>query len=1205
MIKLSTKNTCLKIFTLILISSIFLSCNNHKVSKNTLKEEKEDGPREAHERDVEMTKDPLLGYIPTDRLLKAKTYRDQLWQSQTNAVLPGVSWHALGPKNQGGRTRSLLIDANDATGNTIWAGSVGGGLWKTTNMLAAEPNWTPIDDFFGNLSVTSIAQDPSNPLIMYFCTGEEGYFNADAIRGLGVWKTTDGGSTWAQLASTNNTSFSNNQKLAISSTGVVFVATNTAGLQRSANGGTNFTKVLGAGMGITGAASNLSYDVEIAANGDVYATLDGSMHKSTNAGVTFAAAQTLPIAASRIEVACAPNDANYAFALIENANVVNGIIRTVDGGTNWVARTEPADADGGIPATDFSRGQAWYDLTIAVDPNNKDVLMVGGVDIFKSTDGAATWTQIAHWYGGFGFTYAHADQHYILYKPGSSSIAYFTNDGGVFRTANANTAVPTIEDKGTNYVTAQFYSCAMHPTALNSYFLAGAQDNGSHQFTQGVVQNTTQVTGGDGAFVHIDQNQPQYQFTSYVNNNYYRSADGGASFTAASTTGGRFINPTDYDDVNNRMYCANGTNNYTRWDNPQTGNTFASVTVAGFGGQVSCVKVSPNTANRVFFGANGDVFRVDNAHTGAPTTTNVSTGLPAAYLNCIEVETGNDNHLLAVYSNYGVNSIWESINGGTSWTSVEGNLPDMPIRWAIFSPNNNDQVVIATELGVWSTDNLNGASTVWGASNSGLANVRVEMLQLRTSDKLITAATHGRGLFYSDIFADPTALFNADKLISYRGVPIQFTSTSYKGTSWSWNFGDAGTSLAENPTHIYNTAGQYSVTLTINGGASTITKNLLIQILPNRGTPYTLAQGGNFETNPLDFGADNIGGTPWERGNSAIAGKNGTNSGSFAWVTGLTTTTYSDNAEVNLMTPNFNFVAGGSYLMRFKAKYNLETDYDGFRMEYTVDSGRSWLPLGTSVLAGWYNNANNVGSTSFPANEAMFSGLSATFTTYFFDPSILLSGRTSVAFRFRFKSDTNTNGPGLAIDDFEIIGSFNTPLAVSMINFTATKKEQDALINWRTENEVDVNNYVLERSYDGAGFLPIASVLAKNNAANTYNYSDVNAVTNAATAKYIYYRLKIIDKTGHIKYSEIAKISLDKTGPQITIGPNVFNDVVSIYSNEAVKQVFVYDMSGKLVYQATNFIGNKILFTNKLPAGVYIFKLVTAKGTVTKKLIKG
>jgi PKD domain len=1195
-------NITTKICSTILLAVIFLSCNNYKINKKNVEK---DGPRETLERNIKMMKDPSLGYVPTERLLKAKQYRDALWQLQSNAVLPGVNWNALGPKNQAGRTRSLLVDANDITGNTVWAGSVGGGLWKTTDITASEPNWLPVNDMFGNLAITSITQDPSNTSIMYFCTGEQGYGNGDAIRGLGVWKTTDAGATWVQLASTTGATFYYCQKITVNSTGIIFIATATGGLQRSANGGATWTKALGTGLGITGALNNFCYDVDIAGNGDVYASLDGSVHKSTNAGVTFAAAQTLGITAGRVELACAPNDASYIYALCENSSVVAGILRSTDGGANWVTRTEPDDADPGIPAADFSRSQAWYDLTIAVDPNNRDVLFVGGVDIFRSADGAGTWSQTSHWYGGFGFQNVHADQHFILFKPGSSNIAYFSNDGGVYRTTNANTTTPALLNKGTNYITSQFYACAMHPTAITSYFLAGAQDNGSHQFTQGTIQNTTEVTGGDGAFCHIDQDEPQYQFTSYVYNNFYRSADAGATWTGVATSGGDFISPTDYDDVNNLMYMNDAAGGYRRWDNPQSGNTFAGVTVAAFGGgNVSAVRVSPNTANRVFFGIdNGRVVRVDDAHTAAPTSTNISTGLPGGYVTCVEVETGNDNHLLVTYSNFGLTSIWESINGGTSWTSVEGNLPDMPVRWALFNPNNNDQAIIATELGVWSTDDLSGGTTVWGASNSGLANVRVDMLQLRTSDKLVIAATHGRGLFSSDIFTTPTALFTADRLIAYQGVPINFSSTSYKGTSWSWNFGDAGTSAAEDPSHAYTSAGQFSVTLTINGGASTLTKSLFIHILPNRGTPYTPANGGNFETNALDFGVDLVNGTTWQRGNSAVAGKNGTSSGSNAWVTGLTGS-YVDNSDASLMTPNYNFSAIGGYLLRFQSKRITETDYDGFRLEYTLDSGINWLPLGTAVQAGWYNFANTAGDAAFPVNEAFFAGSASAYTLYFFDPSFL-GGNASVAFRIRFKSDGGVTAAGVAIDDFEIIGPLNSPLAVTLVNFTAIRKDNDALVNWRTEAEVDIKNYVLERSYDAVNFSVTTSVLAKNAVSNIYNYTDVNAVANAGASKYMYYRLKIIDKTGRSKYSEIAKVSLDKAGPKITIGPNVFSNFVSVYSNEQVKLVFVYDMNGKLVYQTTNIIGNKIFFTSRIPAGIYVFKIVTTNGTVTRQLVKG
>jgi photosystem II stability/assembly factor-like uncharacterized protein len=1188
----------------LLVCLFFVGINSCSTTNSSSPREKE-GQKERIERDIKMMKDPTLGIVPSERLLIAKEYKDQLIQSQTNAAISGINWRQLGPKNQAGRSRAVLVDANDATGNTIWVGSVGGGLWKTTNITAAEPAWAPVNDFFDNLAITSIVQDPSNAQVMYFCTGEQGYFNADAILGNGVWKTTNGGTTWTQLPSTTGATFYYCQRMAVNSTGIVFVATATGGLQRSANGGTTWTKVLGAGLGITGAASNHSYDVDIDASGNIYSTLRGSIHKSTNAGVTFAAAQTLPITADRIELACALSDANYVYALIEDGNVVNGIIRSINGGTTWVNRTEPDDADPGIPNTDFSRSQAWYDLTIAVDPNNRDVVFVGGVDLFKSFDGAGTWTQISHWYGGFSEPYVHADQHYILFKPGSSSIAYFVNDGGIYQTTNADNLQPTMVDKGTNYITAQFYACAIHPTAQNPYFLAGAQDNGSHQFTQDIVQNTTEVTGGDGAFCHIDQDEPQFQFTSYVFNEFYRSTNGGNTWsTSIATSGGEFISITDYDDVNDKIYMCNTSGTYKRWDNPQTGATFVSVT-AGFGDQVSAIKVSPNTSNRVFFGteATGDVFRVDNAHTASPTVTNITATLPAGYVSCVEVQTGDDNHILVTYSNYGVNSVWETTNGGTSWTSVEGNLPDMPIRWALFNPNNSDQAVLATELGVWSTDNLNGGTTNWGTSNSGLANVRVDMLQIRQSDKVMIAATHGRGLFMSSSFAPPTALFTADKLITYRGVPINFTSTSYNATSWSWNFGDAGTSASENPSHTYNVAGKFNVTLTINSGASSIVKNLYIHVLPNRGTPYAPASGGNFETNPNDFGADNASGTPWERGSSAVAGKNGVVSGSNAWVTGLTGN-YLDNSDARLMTPNYNFTTAGAYMMHFQSKRNTEPDFDGFRVEYTLDSGRNWLPLGTTVQASWYNFANNLGGAAFPLNEAFFDKDFSTYTLYSYDMTFL-GGNPSVAFRIRFMSDGALTTPGVAIDDFEIIGPINIALAVTLTNFSANKQGNDVAINWRTQNEVDIDKYVVERSFDGQNFNAISTVSAKNQSANSYTSIDKDAITNSLVGNTIYYRLKINDKVGRIKYSEIARVNLTKLSSDVIVGPNPIKDYISITTNEPIALVELVDVTGRLVLRTSNILANKLYLDKKIASGVYVIKITFASGKiVTKQIIK-
>ena len=480
----------------------------------------------AWEQETYMTKDPATGTVPKERLIAAKQYADELRASQRVTAALSVDWDERGPSNVSGRTRAILIDPNDPSGNTIFAGSVGGGLFKTTDITAASPNWTPVNNLMANLAISSLADDPSNSLVMYAGTGE-GYGNGDAIRGIGIFKSVNGGLNWNLLASTNNGTFINTQRIVVTSTGVVLVCTQNGGIQRSINGGTTWAKVLGSGMGITGANSNMSWDIELAANGDIYAALEGSVHKSTDGGATFGAAQAFPIAPSRVELACAPNDANYVYALIENSNAVAGICRTINGGTNWILRTEPDDIDPGIAATDFSRGQAWYDLSIGVDPLNRDRLFVGGVDLFVSGDGAGTWTQVSHWYGGFSLQDVHADQHIVLYKPGSSSICYFGNDGGIYRSGNAGAVNPVLDFKGRNYNVTQFYACAMHPTAVTDYFLAGAQDNGSQQFTTGGINVTSEATSGDGAFCHIDQDQPLFQFTSYVQNSFFRSADGG------------------------------------------------------------------------------------------------------------------------------------------------------------------------------------------------------------------------------------------------------------------------------------------------------------------------------------------------------------------------------------------------------------------------------------------------------------------------------------------------------------------------------------------------------------------------------------------------------------------------------------------------------------------------------------------------------
>ncbi|MEO0468932.1 MAG: T9SS type A sorting domain-containing protein, partial [Bacteroidota bacterium] len=294
----------------------------------------------------------------------------------------------------------------------------------------------------------------------------------------------------------------------------------------------------------------------------------------------------------------------------------------------------------------------------------------------------------------------------------------------------------------------------------------GAQDNGTHFYNAVGINSTVEVTGGDGAFCHIDTDNPNIQISSYVYNNYWITNNG---WTTRSqyfySNTGAFINPTDYDSDANILYGAHNNDTYFQVSNVGLGTPVDNtVTVTQFGGdRASTVSVSVNTANRVFFGTTGGrVVRVDNAHTATPTATHINNGagMPGGNVSSIAIEEGDDNHLVVTYSNYGVNSVWETTNGGTTWTSKEGDLPDMPIRWALFVPNDANQVLLATELGVWSTDDISAAVIDWDPSNNGLANVRVDMLQGRNDGQVI-AATHGRGLYSTDAFALPVVQYVA------------------------------------------------------------------------------------------------------------------------------------------------------------------------------------------------------------------------------------------------------------------------------------------------------------------------------------------------------------------------------------------------------------------------------------------------------------
>jgi hypothetical protein len=247
---------------------------------------------------------------------------------------------------------------------------------------------------------------------------------------------------------------------------------------------------------------------------------------------------------------------------------------------------------------------------------------------------------------------------------------------------------------------------------------------------------------------------------------------------------GSCINPACYDPIQHILY-SNSSNNYlVRIKNITGTPMMENVSVPNLINQVTSLKVSPynHLSSTIFLGTNtGQLLKVVNADSIPSSTLIGGANFPAGSISCIELGA-TENELLITFFNYGSKKIWYTLDGGKNWVDKMGDFPDIPVRWALFNPNKiPSQVLLATELGVYATSNFETASPNWAQSNNGFSNVRTDMLQLRSSDYAVIAATHGRGLFFNSSFSEA----KAPEIISFNPkFGLNGTKIAIKGTNF-------------------------------------------------------------------------------------------------------------------------------------------------------------------------------------------------------------------------------------------------------------------------------------------------------------------------------------------------------------------------------------------------------------------------------------
>src|SRR6185436_9903476 len=438
--------------------------------------------------------------------------------------------------------------------------------------------------------------------------------------------------------------------------------------------------------------------------------------------------------------------------------------------------------------------QGGYDLVLRVKPGDPDILFVGGTNIFRSTTAFADSTNTIQ-IGGYAFGASlpfvdeypghHPDQHDLVFLPSNPDIMFSACDGGVSKTINNEADTVVWNELNTGYITSQFYTVAIDHGTQNDIIIGGLQDNGTY-YTNTTNSSTPwyHTIDGDGSYCQITDGGSNYYFSKQLGKMVKATVNASGVITAyrrfdpIGANGYQFINPFVIDpNNNNMMYLCAGTHIWrnddlslitlnNQYDSISTGWVQFTDSVILAAEEITAVAISKTPANRLYFGTNKkNVYRVDNAHTGNPAKTSITSALfPAtigSYVSCIAVDPSDADKVMVVFSNYGVYSLFYTTDGGTNWLKVAGNLEQVisgagngpSCRWASILPVTDGIVyLVGTSVGLFATDTLIDNATTWvqqGTNNIGSAVV--DMMGVRISDGFVVAATHGSGIFSTHI----------------------------------------------------------------------------------------------------------------------------------------------------------------------------------------------------------------------------------------------------------------------------------------------------------------------------------------------------------------------------------------------------------------------------------------------------------------------
>ncbi len=646
-----------------------------------------------------------------------------------------------------GRINEIAFHPSDP--NIFYAGASGGGLWKTQD---GGSSWIVITDGMPNLAISGIAVSHTNPNTIYILTGDG---DSDDLASIGVLKTTDGGSSWAQTGLTfgrDDLIYGTELKMN-SLNSEILIATTSNGIYRTDDGGDIWQHV----------QNGLFYDIEFCpSNPDtVYASMGDSIFTSSNGGSVWNFNINLPNLDNkpRIELAVTPANTSKVYAVLGEKDGYRGLLVSGNHANNWVLHTDypnilAYDTSGLLTST-----QAHYDLAIEVSQTDEDNIFVGGINIWESTDGGDNWEISTHWRENWHrHEYVHADIHELIFN---GNVLYTGCDGGIFKTADGGN---TWTDLSQGLGIMQAHKIGITNSNTNLVYL-GTQDNGTNKYSGSTTVD--HVLGGDGFESIIQPTNSDTVYSSLQDGEVRMSTDGGNSFATiipGDNVTKLFNNPLIYKYYfSDRLITsavgyvhviriAGGSftkslpinSHITNLDLSQSNDNLLIASTYGY--------ESNNTSDslwmtEVLFDPYDDVW------------TNITGNLPVSQytISDIAIDPISSNHMIVTFGGYiDGDKVFETWNYGGVWQNVSNNMENVPVNCVAFDPDDNTSVYVGTDLGVF----YKKLDSDWEYFSNGLPPVIVNELEINTNENYIYAGTYGRGLWRSSLYSGCITSYN-------------------------------------------------------------------------------------------------------------------------------------------------------------------------------------------------------------------------------------------------------------------------------------------------------------------------------------------------------------------------------------------------------------------------------------------------------------